>query len=136
MTTSRTSKSPLASQCRPRLKLWLEFGGEHVFCSGMCQILQAIEKSGSIKDAAVAIGKSYRFVWDKIKKSEKGLGQKLVDAQVGGRGPRRSSLTPLGQQLVQEFQNLRKELLQMADSHFSAISPPPPPASARKKRAR
>ncbi|MFO0886188.1 MAG: LysR family transcriptional regulator [Pirellulales bacterium] len=77
-------------------------------------------KDGSIKDAATAIGKSYRFVWDKIKRSEKALGQTLVDAQVGGRGPRRSSLSPLGTQLVQEFLALRKELLQLADSQFAA----------------
>ncbi|MGV3608933.1 MAG: winged helix-turn-helix domain-containing protein [Planctomycetaceae bacterium] len=119
MASSRQNAPSLASQCRPRLKLWLEFEGEHVFCSGMCQILQAVEKTGSIKDAATAIGKSYRFVWDKIKRSEKALGQTLVDAQVGGRGPRRSSLSPLGTQLVQEFLTLRKELLQLADSHFA-----------------
>lgn len=112
-----TRKKPSRDQTlRPRVKLWLEFQGEHVFCSGLCQILDAVERTGSIKEAAGEVDKSYRFVWDKIKRAERKLGQKLVDARVGGEGVRRSSLTPLGQRLVNNFLALRVKLHTLVDA--------------------
>jgi molybdate transport system regulatory protein len=113
---AKSASGKTKSAVRPRVKLWLEFEGEHVFCSGLCQILEAVRKTGSIKEAATEVGKSYRFVWDKIKSAERKLGQTLVAAQVGGAGIRRSTLTPLADDLVGKFLALRKELHAVMDA--------------------
>jgi molybdenum-dependent DNA-binding transcriptional regulator ModE len=41
-----------------------------------------------------------------------------VDAQVGGKGVRRSALTPLACDLVTEFDALRERLFQIVESAF------------------
>ena len=115
-------RTDASARPRPRVKVWLEYKGRHVFCSGMCQILEAIQKHGSIKEAAAAIGKSYRFVWGKVKNAENALGQKVVHTQVGGQGSRRSVLTPRGEELVVQFQTLRKRVLAAADAEVLVAS--------------
>ncbi len=100
---------------RPRVKVWLEANGEHVFCSGMCQILEAIEQTGSIKEAAESVGLSYRHVWARIKEVEAALGIPVVHSQVGGRGTRRTTLTASGQILVHTYTRLKQRMIAVSD---------------------
>lgn len=60
---------------------------------GICEILQAVAATGSIKEAAANLGKSYRYVWGRIKKAEKAIARELVTTHVGGSGVQRSELT-------------------------------------------
>lgn len=123
----RNMKSQLKSRrsgerpnIRPRVKFWLEIGGERAFCPGVCQILQEIERTGSIKDAAAAIGRSYRFVWGKLKAVEVALGQPLVETRVGGSQEKRSVLTQDGRVLMDEFIHLRQVLFDLLDNQFTS----------------
>jgi molybdate transport system regulatory protein len=91
------TRSPRATEFRVamRVKVWLEAGGEYAFGFGLTEMLQAVERTGSIKYAAADLEKSYRYVWGRIKQAEAVWGHKLVETQVGGTGPQRSFLTPL-----------------------------------------
>jgi molybdate transport system regulatory protein len=100
---------------RPRVKVWLEVNGSHVFCAGMCRILEAIDETGSIKDAAAKIGLSYRHVWARVREVEGGLGRPLVDSHVGGRGTRRTTLTPTGVALLGIYRDVRERLRAVSD---------------------
>ena len=102
----------------PRVKVWLELGGRYAFGLGVCEILQAVERTGSIKHAAAAVGKSYRYVWGRIKKAERTLGFRLVETQVGGKDVQRSELTAGARRLVDEFASARKRLLRLLDQEF------------------
>src|SRR5439155_5623497 len=88
-TTRRRSKEARLVPC---LKVWLEVGGDYAFGLGIGEILQAVDRAGSIKQAAADLGKSYRHVWSRIKQAEQALGRQLVRTQVGGQGKQRSSL--------------------------------------------
>lgn len=81
----------------PRVKVWLESQGNYAFGFGIAEILQAVDRARSIKQAAGDLGKSYRYVWGRIKKAEKTLGQQLVETQIGGKDAQRSTLTPAAQ---------------------------------------
>jgi molybdate transport system regulatory protein len=107
------------SGARLRVKLWLESGGKSVLCRHMSEILQAVDETGSIKEAAAAVGRSYRFVWSRIKESEKAIGAALVETHVGGRDAQRSRLTPLARDLVTSFEGLRSEVSRLIDGAFS-----------------
>ncbi|SMF28370.1 winged helix-turn-helix domain-containing protein [Desulfovibrio gilichinskyi] len=62
-----------------RLHLWLE-GDEGVFFGyGRLQLLDQIEKCGSLKKAAEELGMSYRAAWGKIKQTEQVLGFQLIE---------------------------------------------------------
>jgi molybdate transport system regulatory protein len=103
----------------PRVKVWLETGGRYAFGFGMSEILQAVERAGSIKQAAADLGKSYRHVWGRIKEAEAALGRPLVESRVGGREPQRSALTPEARRLVADFLALREHMAHVLQREFS-----------------
>ena len=102
----------------PRVKVWLETDGEYVFGFGVCEILQAVEDAGSIKHAAAKLGKSYRYVWGRIKEAEEKLGQSLVETQVGGKGTQRSSLTPVASRLLANFLAMRERMYELVREEY------------------
>jgi molybdate transport repressor ModE-like protein len=117
-----SKKQSLAERTRitPRVKVWLEIDDKYVFGHGLSEILKAVAATGSIKASADRLGKSYRYVWGRIKKAERALGRPLVEARVGGKGTSRSSLTKLAQCLVQDYDALRKRMHDIVGKEFSA----------------
>ncbi|MBS0203395.1 MAG: LysR family transcriptional regulator [Planctomycetes bacterium] len=104
---------------RPRVKVWLESNGDSVLCRGLCDMLRAVEETGSIKSAASRIGRSYRFVWSRIKEAEEAFGATLVETRVGGREANRSGLSPLAQDLLKDFDSLCQQVYQLVDGAFA-----------------
>lgn len=123
----------------PRVKVWLEIDGDYAFGWGICEILQAVQEAGSIKDAAVQLGKSYRYVWGRVKDAETTLRQPLVETRVGGVTEQRSNLTPLADQLVEDFVAFRTRMLEIAreefEARFAALKPKTVAARVRGRRA-
>jgi molybdate transport system regulatory protein len=107
------------SSFRPRIKVWLEVAGTYAFGLGISEILQAVDRAGSIKQAAAKLGKSYRHVWARIKEAERALGRPLVETQVGGRSVQRSFLTPEARRLVAAFTALRSRLSEVVEEEFA-----------------
>ena len=107
------------SRLTPRLKVWLETDGRYSFGFGICQILSAVDQTGSIKQAAAQLGKSYRYVWSRVKEAEAALGDPLVETHVGGRGRQRSSLTDRARRLLDDFLALRRRMAAVVDREFS-----------------
>jgi molybdate transport system regulatory protein len=104
----------------PRVKVWLETEGRYAFGFGISEILQAVDRAGSIKQAASDLGKSYRYVWGRIKEAEHTLGQPLVETQVGGKDTHRSCLTPAARQLVDDFLALRQRMIDVVRREFQS----------------
>ncbi len=52
-----------------RLRVWIEQEEETYIGIGSTLLLQHIEKLGSLRKAAEALGMSYRRAWGKLKKS-------------------------------------------------------------------
>ena len=117
---------------KARVKVWLEIDGRYVFGFGLSEILKAVEAAGSIKAAAESLGKSYRYVWGRIKKAERALGEPLVETRVGGKGTDRSSLTELATRLVGDYDALRGRMLDVVEQEFSSrFDAPPRPQTTR-----
>jgi molybdate transport system regulatory protein len=105
-------------QLAPRLKVWLEIDGRYAFGFGLSEMLQAVELAGSIKGAAAALGKSYRYVWGRVKEAEAAIGRQLVETHVGGKDSQRSALTPAARQLLGDFLAMRARMLQILQAEF------------------
>lgn len=88
---------------KPRVNLWIEQDGQVVLSRWRIQLLEAIAETGSISAAAERLDVQYRRAWDKLHEMEAGLGVKLVDTAVGGKGGGGAHLTPAGQRAVDEF---------------------------------
>lgn len=128
---TRKSSPPLL----PRVKVWLEIDGDYVFGWGLCEILQAVRESGSIKAAAAQLGKSYRHVWGRVKEAEAELGEPLVETRVGGVIEQRADLTPLAAQLVEDFAKFRQRMHQVAREEFAGRFSPLRAVARGKRRA-
>jgi len=89
-----------------KFRIWLEKNGSHILGKGGAEILEAIEKYGSISSASRALGMSYRYVWGYIKKSEEVTGKKIISTRKGGKKGGGASLTPFGKILLKEFKKL------------------------------
>ena len=128
---SKKNAQPLS----PRVKVWLEIDGDYVFGWGICEILQAVGEAGSIKDAAVQLGKSYRYVWGRVKDAEAAIGEPLVETRVGGVIEQRSDLTPLATQLIQDFIEFRARMHAVAREEFTGRFSPLQAKARSKRRA-
>lgn len=117
-TTGKTRR--FGPSLRPRAKIWLEVDGRYVFGHGLAEILSAIEACGSIKEASGRLGKSYRYVWQRVKEAEAALKSPLVDAHVGGAGTHRSQLTSEARRLLRSFLRLRTKVLVLVEREFAA----------------
>jgi molybdate transport system regulatory protein len=87
---------------RLQINVWVENPkGELLFGEGRLQILQAIEKHGTLSAAAEALGMSYRGLWARVRHSERRLGFPLIESHAG-RGPHSgTSLTAEGRAIME-----------------------------------
>ncbi len=107
-------------------KTWIEDEeGSYLFGFGIAAILEGIEKHGSISAVATDRGRSYRYVWGRIRKAEEALGTKLVETTLGGRSARRAELTEEGRRWMRGFHEVRKAVKRAAtrsyDKHFGDL---------------
>ncbi len=119
MPRPRAQRAAASLPLVPRVRVWLECDGRYAFGPGMSQILQAVERTGSIKQAAHELGISYRHVWGRVKEAEAALGQTLVETHVGGAGTQRSFLTDLARRLIADFLQLRSRVFEIVDAEFT-----------------
>jgi molybdate transport system regulatory protein len=84
---------------------------------GRMEILENIEKTGSMNQTAKQMKMSYKAVWSKIKSTEKHLNTSIVhaDRKDGTR------LTREGRELLEKYKLLVKECMSADDEIFSGI---------------
>lgn len=90
-----------------KVKWWLEKDGGLVLGRGRCLLLEAVDRLGSLREAARLCGISYRAAWGKLRASEERLGEPLVEVQPGKRG---MTLTPRARKLLEVFHRIEGEL--------------------------
>ncbi len=106
-------------------KVWIEHRAKPLLGKGGADILEQIERHGSISKAAVDLGMSYRYVWNYMRKIESALGETVVEAYRGGKhGGGGARLTALGESLLAEYRRVEcylGEILRDVDS-WEAVS--------------
>jgi len=88
-----------------------------VIGKGRMEILENIERTGSINQTAKLMKMSYKGVWSKIKATEKHLNTTIVhsDRKEGSR------LSTEGKELLKKFRLLKQDCISADDSIFSKI---------------
>ncbi len=104
-----------------RSKLWLEIDGKPVFGRGRRFLLEAIDKYGSINQAARRINISYRKAWGYIKAMEERLGFRLIERQTGGRNGGGATLTEDAREFLKKYESLEEGIKEMVDRKFRNI---------------
>jgi molybdate transport system regulatory protein len=84
--------------------IWLETDdGDVALSRWRLELLEAVERTGSISAAAHAMNIQYRLAWNRIHEMEERLGIALVQTTVGGRGGGGAQLTPEAHILIERL---------------------------------
>jgi molybdate transport system regulatory protein len=113
-----------ARDWRVGLRLWLERSGRPLLGQGRAALLEKIHQAHSIRQAAQALGMSYRRAWLLVQAMNQAAGQPLVVAAAGGRHGGGARLTPLGEQILAHFQQLTQEVQQAAAAALTRLQRP------------
>src|SRR2546430_11910873 len=92
----------------PRASVWFERSGTYLLGDAEVRLLEAIERAGSIKEAAKGAGMSYRTAWARIQQLERALGAAAVGARAGGPRGGASTPTPPARCAVKRHADLRR----------------------------
>lgn len=102
-------------------KFWIEVDGKPVFGRGKRCLLEAIEKYGSINQAAKETKISYRKAWSYLNSMEERLGIKLIDRQTGGKHGGGTVLTEDAKTILKQYKDLESGLQKFVDGKFKRI---------------
>jgi len=102
-------------------KFWIEVDGRPVFGRGRKYLLEAIDKHGSINQAAKEINISYRKAWTYLNTMEERLGMKLIERQTGGKDGGGAALTENARTILKQYKELESGLQEIVDGKFRKI---------------
>ncbi len=107
---------------RVKSKVWVEDkNGGLIFGEGRLEILEIVDRLGSMLKAAKELKMSYRAVWGKVKATEERLGMKLIESKAGGAKGGGSKLTPVARELLKRYQELEERQVRVIDSLFEEV---------------
>lgn len=102
-------------------RLRIRQGDEIAVGPGKIDLLEAIAATGSITAAAKRVGMSYRRAWLLIDTMNRCFDEPLAEAAPGGSKGGRTSLTPLGAQVVERYRRIEAKALKANASDLRAF---------------
>ena len=97
----------------------MKLATDQILCGeGFMNLLELVEATGSLQNAARAMKVSYTKVWKMIRYVEKNTSERLIERCAGGEDGGFSCLTDKGRDLLRRWKAMRKEFDAMALSVF------------------
>ena len=84
-------------------RIWLTKDNENILGSGKVQLLELIDKLGSLRKAAQHMNMSYRKAWYSIQKINTINDSPIVLLKRGGKDGGQAKLTPTGKSLLKQY---------------------------------
>ena len=104
-----------------KVKIMLFCGKQTAIGPGKAELLEAIERSGSISAGAREMGMSYRRAWTLVDTMNRSWTRPLVETSVGGIGRGGASLSAFGVEVLRAYRTLERDLMNRAETGpFSA----------------
>ena len=103
---------------RSQVRLRLLLGDDIAFGPGKADLLQAIQRAGSISAAAKSLDMSYRRAWMLVETMNNCFESPLVKSVKGGSGGGGAEVTPAGVAVLEAFRRLQLEVAQVVDAHL------------------
>lgn len=102
---------------RPRVQI----GTELSIGPGKIFLLRKVAETRSISAAARALEMPYKRAWILIDTLNKGFGRPVVATAAGGRGGGGTSLTPLGEALLERYASLEARINEATQAELAAL---------------
>ena len=96
-----------------KLKAQLYCGDEPAIGPGKADLLEAIDREGSISAAGLAMGMSYRRTWLLVDSMNRCFTEKLIETSRGGKD-RGAKLTDSGRAVLSAYRALERRLVDVA----------------------
>jgi molybdate transport system regulatory protein len=102
--------------------LWLEGNGTRFFGPGPVELLQLIEETGSINQAAKKMGMSYKKAWEMVSRLNEVVGSPMVITATGGEKGGGSSISDEAKQMIAWYQSLREKFKKFMEAETGKLS--------------
>jgi len=122
--------SEAPGQARLKLKAQILLGDEIAIGPGKADLLEAIERTGSISAAGRALGMSYRRTWLLVDTMNRCWTEPLVETATGGSHGGGARLSILGKRVVRHYRDLERKIIEASESRpfselLGALQPSP-----------
>ena len=112
------SKQPKFT-CRPRIRI--KAGKEIALGPGKVDLLEAIERTGSISAGARELGLSYRRAWDLVDTMNHCFKHPLVARVKGGKGGGGAQLTDEGRNILKLYRTMETKALKAIGPEWKTV---------------
>lgn len=105
-------------------RFWLTKEGQSFLGAGRIELLERIDKTGSINAAAKEMKMSYKAAWERINGMNALASQPLIERLTGGKGGGGTKLTPYARELIATFHRFNELHRQFIDRFSEAGDDP------------
>jgi len=107
---TKPDPQPPKNAVRPRIRVFR--GGEIALGPGKVDLLEEIEKAGTLAEAARRLGMSYMRAWKLLRTMNACFREPLVDTARGGAEHGGATLTPTGRAVLSLYRRMERESLE------------------------
>jgi molybdate transport system regulatory protein len=107
----------------PRQKVWLVYRGSFLMGPQYLRFLEAVEETGTIREAGRAVGWSYRTCLNRVRRMERVLGAPVLLTSRGGAEGGGARLSPAAARLVAVFRRWQRDVTDYSRSAFARALP-------------
>jgi len=111
--------APPVNSVRPRIRVY--HGEEIALGPGKVNLLEAIERTGTLAEAARSIGISYMRAWHLLQTINACFQEPLVHTSRGGSGHGGAALTESGRAVVAAYRRMEADSLRALDSGWQEV---------------
>lgn len=105
-----------------KVKIWIEDEEKNlIFGGGKTEVLELIDKTGSISKAAQTVGMNYKKAWSHIKILQENIEDEMVQKNKGQGENSGSCLTPKAREVIQTYKILQDDIKKYADKRFEEL---------------
>ena len=104
----------------PRLRIVID--DTIVLGPGKADLLAAIAKTGTLRDAATSLGMSYMRAWKLVQTMNDAFRDPLVSAERGGSGHGHATLTKSGRAVLRIYRRMQREAARAARPGWREIA--------------
>ncbi|MBA4490599.1 winged helix-turn-helix domain-containing protein [Paracoccus sp. S1E-3] len=105
----------------PRLQLRLYLGPDCWIGPGKADLLELIDRTGSISEAGRRMGMSYKRAWSLVEGLNRSFAEPLVSSERGGAGGGGAALTRQGQEVLRRFRGIEAAAQEGAAADMAAL---------------
>lgn len=104
-----------------KVKVWIEDDLHNlIFGGGKTEVLEFIDQTGSIKEAADKVGMNYKKAWSHVKILQENIADELVVVNKG-RANGGTTLTPKARELIQAYKILQHDINEYSKKRFKEL---------------